>query len=471
MNVLIHRFHLRWLVAVIACLTLVAAGCSSDDDSSGDGDDSTSQSTDAESQTTTADGESTESTVADDEVGSAGQDDPRAEIPREANLVAGEADQQAGVGPSFDLEDPTAPDADAELKGEPGRLIKAEAVEESDEGTLWRIWYESSGVDDEPIMVGGLVAVPGGDAPDGGFPTISYAHGTVGFGDACAPSRSYTLTQAGGRQWGVTDTPAVIVDSDYEGLGTDGVHHYLIGVTEGRSVLDATRAAMQIPDAEISNETVIWGQSQGGHAALFAAELAAAWAPELDVVGIVAESPATEMPLLGAAVQAGIGLHYLIMASIGYAEAYDLDLNEFVSETYWEAFDDMTFGCSEDFEAALEGLTYEDLATKSFSDLPDWSAALETNNPGTVKFDVPLLIAHGADDDLVPSLAPDALAERMCGLGQVMEYRLFDGQGHGMKGEALDEIGAWIDERLAGDDMPTETVDGATEAAKYGVCG
>jgi pimeloyl-ACP methyl ester carboxylesterase len=451
---------------------LLAASCSSDEDTSGDGGaEPTSQSTNTGSQTTSPDGDSVGTTAAHDETGPGDQADPRSEIPREANLVAGEADRAAGIGPSFDLEDPTAPDADAELKGEPGRLIKAEAVEESDGGTLWRIWYESSGVDDQPIMVSGLVAVPSGDAPDGGFPTISYAHGTAGIGDACAPSRSSTLNQAGGRQWAVTDTPAVIVDSDYEGLGTDGVHHYLVGVTEGRSVLDATRAATQISDADISNKTVIWGQSQGGHAALFAAELAASWAPELDVVGIVAESPATEMPLLGAAVQAGIGLHYLIMASIGYAEAYDLDLNQFVSETYWEAFDDMTFGCSEDFEAALEGLTYDDLATKSFSDLPDWSAALEENNPGTVKFDVPLLIAHGADDDLVPSLAPDALAKRMCDLGQVLEYRLFDGQGHGMKGEALDEVGAWIDARLAGDAMPTGTVDGATKAAKYGVCG
>ncbi|MCB0973636.1 MAG: hypothetical protein KDB86_03640 [Actinobacteria bacterium] len=480
MKLLSSRCGVRSAVAGAAVVVLLAAGCGSDDD------DSTAETTavadaidestatavinaDAETSTTQGDG-SEAGEAGSDDGGSVSASDPRGAIPDEADLVDGEADVDAGIGPSFDLEDPTAPDATAELKGEPGRLIKAEIVEEGEDGTLWRIWYESSGIDDQPVMVGGMVAVPAGDAPDGGFQTISYAHGTVGIGDACAPSRTYSLQEAAGHEWAVSDSSVVVVDSDYEGLGTDGVHHYLVGVTEGRSVLDATRAATQLEDVDISNQTVIWGQSQGGHAALFAAQLAADWAPELDVLGIVAESPATELPLLGAAVQAGVGLEYVMMASTGFAEAYDLDLNDFVSDGYWEAFDEMTFGCSFDFREALQGLSYDDLATTSFGDLPDWSAALERNNPGTVAFDVPLMIAHGVDDTLVPSLAPDALAERLCGLGQVLEYRLFDGQGHGLEGEAADEIGAWIDARLAGDQMPTQAEDGNTRASKYEVC-
>jgi hypothetical protein len=36
--------------------------------------------------------------------------------------------------------------------------------------------------------------------------------------------------------------------TDYPGLGTPGVHAYLMGESEGRAVLDSVRAARNLPD-------------------------------------------------------------------------------------------------------------------------------------------------------------------------------------------------------------------------------
>ena len=69
-----------------------------------------------------------------------------------------------------------------------------------------------------------------------------------------------------------------MVSTDYEGLGTPGVHPYLIGKSEGRSTLDIIRAARQL-DSRIGTRIAITGHSQGGHAALWAASLAHSWTP------------------------------------------------------------------------------------------------------------------------------------------------------------------------------------------------
>jgi hypothetical protein len=60
----------------------------------------------------------------------------------------------------------------------------------------------------------------------------------------------------------------IVVATDYPRLGTAGPHPYLIGVSEGRAVLDAVRAARLLPDARAGYRLALWGHSPGGQAAL-----------------------------------------------------------------------------------------------------------------------------------------------------------------------------------------------------------
>ena len=145
--------------------------------------------------------------------------------------------------------------------------------------------YRSTAVDGSTVAVSGDVAVPKGKAPKGGWPVISWAHGTVGIADACAPSKVGTQANY--------DSPLLnswlkagyaVVRTDYEGLGTPGPHPYLIGVSEGRSTLDMVRAARKL-NPDIGSKLVIAGHSQGGQAALFAASLSKRWTPELKLAG------------------------------------------------------------------------------------------------------------------------------------------------------------------------------------------
>jgi pimeloyl-ACP methyl ester carboxylesterase len=91
----------------------------------------------------------------------------------------------------------------------------------------------------------------------------------------------------------------VYVGTDYIGLGTAGKHAFLIGDEAARAVFDAVRAAHQINEIDLDDRVVVWGHSQGGHAALWSGIRAQEYAPDLKVLGIAAVAPASDLiPIL-----------------------------------------------------------------------------------------------------------------------------------------------------------------------------
>jgi hypothetical protein len=104
-----------------------------------------------------------------------------------------------------------------------------------------------------PRLSSGTLSVPKGRPPKGGWPVISWAHGTTGIADQCAPSRDSAANPAHGliayaypllQRW--LKAGYAVVRTDYEGLGTPGAHPYLIGRSEGYGMLDAVRAARKL---------------------------------------------------------------------------------------------------------------------------------------------------------------------------------------------------------------------------------
>jgi pimeloyl-ACP methyl ester carboxylesterase len=89
---------------------------------------------------------------------------------------------------------------------------------------------------------------------------------------------------------GLIERGYAVALTDYQGLGTAGVHTYMNRVAQGRAVLDAVRAAQRLSGSGLSslNPVGLVGYSQGGGASAAAAELAASYAPELKVKGAVA---------------------------------------------------------------------------------------------------------------------------------------------------------------------------------------
>ncbi len=141
-------------------------------------------------------------------------------------------------------------------------------------------------VDGRDIAVSGVVVVPTSATPKAGRPVVTWAHGTTGMGDQCAPLKQADAASAIPYVKQLVDAGYVVAATDYEGLGTPGVHPYLVGESEGRSVLDVARAARGLNGSGASDRVLVAGHSQGGQSALFAGELAASYSPELDMLGV-----------------------------------------------------------------------------------------------------------------------------------------------------------------------------------------
>jgi hypothetical protein len=227
---------------------------------------------------------------------SRGSDDSDRSDAASADDEAAQADEVLPEAEEFDGGDfYAAPDPVPE--DEHGTLLHYQPVDDLEIGgaTAWRTMYLSESLQGEPIVVTGTALVPSGEAPAGGRPVLTIAHGTSGIADECAPSKHPVATELS-LMGPFVDAGYLVVLSDYEGLGTPGRHPYLVGESEGRGVLDGALAARGLPDADAGDQLSIFGYSQGGHGALWAGQLAADWAPDYDLVGTVAGAPATELP-------------------------------------------------------------------------------------------------------------------------------------------------------------------------------
>src|SRR5580693_86011 len=188
---------------------------------------------------------------------------------------------------------------DAEIAGPVGGLIRKEVrVGAAAGATAYKVLYRSTKPDGTPIAVSGIIIVPAGQAPAGGWPIVAWAHPTTGVVPRCAPSLAIFLFQqiAGSRR--LLERGYAIAATDYPGLGTLGPHPYLVGESEARAVIDSVRVARSFPGLENSNRFAVWGHSQGGQASLFTGMIAKTYAPELQLVGVAAAAPATDLATL-----------------------------------------------------------------------------------------------------------------------------------------------------------------------------
>jgi len=319
--------------------------------------------------------------------------------------------------------------------------------------TSYRMLYRSESVAGEAIAVSGVVVfAPTLAGPDA--PILSYGHGTTGLGDQCAPSRLGGSFADSGYVAVAQQAGLVYVASDYEGLGTPGDHPYLMGLSEGRGILDAARAANQIPGVPIddASKVIIAGHSQGGEAALSAAELAGSYAPELDVRGVVGVAPPGELALVVKTLSTGPLNGFLPMVLSG-ARALDpqLDMSLAANANALAIIDDVSSMCG---DAPFQRVAGLDAAASGFTDPgadPAWSALLVANSPGHVASSVPVLIVHGDADSTVPVGLSGLVQQAGCSQGQTIQRNIYPGANHGSVLTAShDDVIAWIGQRLAG---------------------
>ena len=318
------------------------------------------------------------------------------------------------------------------------------------------VLYRSTGVDGKSVAVSGDVAIPRGKAPKGGWPVITWAHGTTGIADSCAPTRLDSAAQPSLlAQW--LKRGYAVLRTDYQGLGTPGVHPYLNGLAEGRSVLDIVRAARKL-DKRIGKRIVIAGHSQGGHAALWAADLAPRYAPELKVRGTVAFAPAShtgeQFGLAGGINTPGGGTTGFGSLIIRGADVADPALgipglltpqaSALYGETLTECGDKLATSSS------WGGLAPSQIF-RSDADLTQLIAFLNTKvDPEDLRIRTPVRVEQGTADTTVLPGFTDQLVQSYTQNGVPVTYKTYPGidHGHVVTGASAADATKWIRARL-----------------------
>ena len=336
----------------------------------------------------------------------------------------------------------------------PGKLLEAVATDGAPAGAkAWRIRYETTDVDGDPTQSTGVLVAPDGPSPVQGRDIVAWAHGTVGIDSACTPIR--TLDQIPGladmlaRGW-------VVVASDYPGLGTRGPHAYLAGDAAAAAVLDSVRAATALPAAGASRSFAVWGHSQGGHAALFSAQRARSYAPDLQLQGVVAVSPPTD---LAANMQhADTTVRGLLTAftARSWSRVYGADLSTIANATTRGVIERATSGCEGDpFSAAALVRLLRLRARLGSLDLggrAPWDGLMARNSiTALAAGSAPLLLVQSDADGLVATPVTWRFFEQSCKRGAAVNYLRLPDTGHATTAIAsADRAIAWIAERFSG---------------------
>lgn len=375
------------------------------------------------------------------------------------------------------------PDA---VPGYPGQLLRESeyAGRAPEGGAVTRILYTTTDARGRPAIASALVIAPA-DMPNGSRPVIAWNHGTTGVARACAPS----LSDAGATRWAIPAVEEaisegwVVVATDYSGQGAPGVFPYLIGEGEARSTLDAVRAAGQLEGMRLRPDVVVWGHSQGGHAALWAAQIAPEYAPEITVRGVAALAPAADPAALaeellrssrtGGDQEASAILSVLVSwVLVPYADTYaDVRVEDYVAPGARWIVREMTQRCPAEPGAIVSVLAALGVA----ADRPLYDTDLTTGalgrrlaqNSTEGPYDVPVLVAWGTDDEVIPPRLQDTLVTGMCERGERVRWATYGGLDHTgvmLPGSAaLPLLMDWTSARVFRDASPVD------DCVRYGV--
>lgn len=294
----------------------------------------------------------------------------------------------------------------------------------------WKIHYRSTDAQGHPNIVSGTVIVPK-DGRTTTRPLVTYAVGTVGLADKCAPSATFpkgTTSEAALINGALLRGWAVAV-TDYEGLGTPGEHTYTVGRAEGTAVLDAARAAQRLPQARRAGVTAdspvgIMGYSQGGQASSWAAEIAPTYAPELHVKGTATGGVPADLPKVAAYNDGDEDAALVLMSAIGHDAAYPrLHLEKYLNDEGAALADTLREGCVAEETQAGAGKSIDELTVTNPMDEPDWQQALADDRLGTRAPADPVFLYHGTADQIIPYDVGKQLRADWCALDATVQWQ------------------------------------------------
>jgi len=343
----------------------------------------------------------------------------------------------------------------------------------------------------------GMIALPAhlATTPDEPWPVALLLHGYAGAWDACAPSADDLIGPA--QPALLASQGFAVIAPDYIGMNGTGFpstapHAPLVGEQVAIGSWDAMRAGMQLLRGDLAGEIdgtlredmVIWGASQGGHAAFFVEAAGPYYSPEFDVAGVVAASPAHDQISV---VSDGLSQYsdssgLAALALVGMWRWYGIpdDLSGLLTneEPYYfadavvELLEGVGDTCDFDLEFEIDIEAVEDIYAQPFIDavlagdwdaIDPWSCFLRENSVSTSSIarlrSTPVLTVYGELDTLVVPALQEANYAELCADGWQLQQIQCQGAPHAETTLwSLNEQVAWLRDRLDGEPLQSSCV-------------
>ncbi len=345
-----------------------------------------------------------------------------------------------------------------------GALITSMRVSASGvDGAAYAVKYWSTSVTNRPRMVTGLVVVPFGTPPTGGWPVVSYGHPTDGMANLCAPSLDPSsdvpsINDLLDRGWEVAAT-------DYQGEGNQklaptarGLQEHGVNVPEAHNIIDIVRAASGVPGADPSSNYVVWGYSQGGGAATFSLDVARSYAPQLHLRGVVSTAPPSNLANGFYGAPSDSASPFTLMYVAGYHAAYGNRVRPgaVLTATGQRLASRLGQECYDSLAQAISPYQVDQVfkttqLSRSFHNLLNANDPLNLNAVSAA----PLLLVQGTDDTNDPAGDTQLLSNHLCRLGQDVLLWMYPGLDHNsIVGPSTGDIEHWIADRFSGRSNP-----------------
>ena len=327
----------------------------------------------------------------------------------------------------------------------------------------WNVLYHSTDALGAANAVTGTVIVPSTAWSGKGVrPVISYAVGTHGLAQDCAPS----IQMAKGSDYENANLAAAlnagyaVLVTDNPGYTTGDTPTYMTGAAQGHALLDIFKAATQIPNVGISASAkdAIWGYSQGGQTSAWAGELQPTYMPNLNLVAVASGGTPADFIETAHYLDGSTGSSFMFEAVIGLAQQYpnDIPLYDLANATGQQA---IVKGKSECVFQALFDFMNDDLSMftqgnktldQLLTQLPATKQRIEEQQLGTKKMPVPLYLYHGQADEFIPLDQDYALKQAYCAKNSNVTFALYPSEHIVTQFQAADSVLSWLGDRFNG---------------------
>ncbi|NQU37946.1 MAG: hypothetical protein HQ526_10180 [Actinobacteria bacterium] len=349
----------------------------------------------------------------------------------------------------------------------PGAIIRSEPVTYFEDALKNVNVFRTLSVSRNPAgaaqVTGGLLFIPT-TPTTGERPVVAYAHGTSGFGDACAPSRSPDSPMNMPFIQTMADQGWVVTATDYVGLGTPGDPYYLIADSEAEDVVNSVRVARAFPGSQAGSKYVVMGHSQGGHSAIWTGEMSKKLAPELELLGVTVSAPAAELaPLLdqqwNTLIGWVIGPDVLVSWPLVYPE---VDPAAVLTENGLGEYRDIAYKCIEaaGLTAQIQTTFGKEMFAKNPIKTPGFSQGLTEQTPKPLPASMPMLMTQAIGDGVVLANTNAKLQVDWCKAGSNLRVNWLGELATGSLGPAETHAKTllagwpmetnWIQDRFAG---------------------